>query len=104
MIVDRVQSEECLPLLQKGKLSVDEKELYWLLQLAVHDIADDDHQWDGVTQASRLVVAGVNRTWLMIDQLKTKVIFGNSGVFDPKLTKILDCQSGGGVDSAEEDD
>ena len=83
---------------------MDEKELYWLLQSAVQDVADDDHQWDGVTRASHLMVAAVNRTWLMIDQLKTKVIFGNSGVFDPKLTKILDCKPGGGVDSSEEDD
>ena len=40
----------------------------------------------------------------MIDQLKTKVIFSNSGVFDPKLMKILDRQPGEGVDLAEEDD
>ena len=40
----------------------------------------------------------------MMDQLKTMVIFGNSGVFDPELTKIVDRKSGGRVDSAEEDD
>ena len=49
MVVDRVQSEEHLPLLQKGKLSANEKELYWLLQSVVHDVVDDDRQWDTVT-------------------------------------------------------
>ena len=39
----------------------------------------------------------------MMDQMKTKVIFGNSGVIDPELTKIVDHKPGGGVDSAEED-
>ena len=42
MVVDWIQLDERLPLLQKGKLSADEKELYWVLQLAVHNIADDD--------------------------------------------------------------
>ena len=87
----------------KNELSVHEKELYWLLQSAVHDVADDDRQWDTATRASRLAAAAVNRTWLMMDQLKTKVIFGNSGVFGPELTKIVDRKPGGGVDSAEED-
>ena len=50
------------------------------------------------------MVVAVNRTWLMIDQMKTKVIFSNSGVFDPELMKIVDRKPGGGVDSAEEDD
>ena len=103
MVVDRVQSEERHPRLLKNELSVHEKELYWLLQSAVHDVADDDRQWDTATRASRLVAAAVNRTWLMMDQLKTKVIFGNSGVFDPELTKIVDRKPGGGVDLAEED-
>ena len=40
----------------------------------------------------------------MMDQMKIKVIFGNSGVFDPELTKIIDCTPGGGTDSVEEDD
>ena len=48
-------------------------------------------------------IEAIHRTWLMIDQLKTKVIFSNSGVFDPKLTKIVDCKPGG-VNLAEEDD
>ena len=104
MIVDQVLSEECLPQLQKNELSADKRELYWLLQSAVHDVADNDRQWDTATRASHLVVAAVNRTWLMIDQLKTKVIFGNSGVFDPELTKIVDRKPGGGTGSVEEDD
>ena len=104
MIVDRVQSEECHSQLMKNELSVNERELYWLLQSAIHDVDDDDRQWDTATQASRLVAVAVNRTWLMMDQLKTKVIFGNSGVFDPELTKIVDRKLGGGTDSVEEDD
>ena len=104
MVVDRVQLEERLPRLQKNELSAHEKELYWLLQSAVHNVDDDDCQWDTVTQASCLAAAAVNRTWLMMDQLKTKVIFGNSGVFDPELTKIIDHKPGGGTDSVEEDD
>ena len=67
MVVDWVQSEECLLLLQKGKLSMDEKELYWLLQSAVHDLADNDCQWDTAMRASCFGVVAVNRTWLMID-------------------------------------
>ena len=104
MVVDRVQSEEHHPRLLRNKLLAHERELYWLLQSAVHDVADDDRQWDTATQASRLAAVAVNQTWLMMDQLKTKVIFGNSGVFDPGLTKIVDRKPGGGVDSAEEDD
>ena len=104
MVVDRVQSEGRHPRLLKNKLSAHEKELYWLLQSAVHDVADDDRKWDTATRASRLAAAAVNRSWLMMDQLKTKVIFGNSGVFDPELTKIVDRKPGGGVDSAEEGD
>ena len=104
MIVDRVLTEERLPRLQKKELSAHEAELYWLLQSAVNDVADDDRQWDTATRASRLAAAAVNRTWLMMDQLKTKVIFGNSGVFDSELTKIVDRKPGGRVDSAEEDD
>ena len=49
MVVDRVQSEECHPRLLRNDLSVNEKELYWLLQLAVHDVVDDDRQWDTAT-------------------------------------------------------
>ena len=49
MIVDQFQSDEHLLLLQKGKLLADEQELYWLLQSAVHDVADNDHQWDRAT-------------------------------------------------------
>ena len=104
MVVDWVQLEERLLRLQRDELLVHEKELYWLLQSAVHDIDDDDRQWDTATRASRLAAAVVNRTWLMMDQLKIKVIFGNSGVFDPELTKIIDRKPGGGADSVEEDD
>ena len=60
MVVDRVQSEERLPRLQKNELSAHEKELYWLLQSAVHDVDDDDRQWDTATRASRLAAAAVN--------------------------------------------
>ena len=104
MIVDQVQTEERLLRLQKNELSVHEKELYWLLQSAVHNVDDDDCQWDTATRASCLAAVAVNRTWLMMDQLKTKVIFGNFGVFDPELTKIVDRKPGGGTDSVEEDD
>ena len=104
MVVDRVQSEERHPRLLKNELSAQEKELYWLLQSAVHDVDDDDRQWDTTTRASRLAATVVNRTWLMMDQLKTKVIFSNSGVFDPELTKIVDRKPGGGVDPVKEDD
>ena len=74
MIVDRVQKDERHPRLLRNELSAHERELYWLLQSAVHDVNDDDCQWDTATRASRLATAAVNQTWLMMDQMKTKVI------------------------------
>ena len=60
MVVDRVQLEERHPRLLKNELSAHERELYWLLQLAVHDVDNDDRQWDTATRASRLAAAAVN--------------------------------------------
>src|ERR1700743_2559302 len=76
MIVDWVQTEERLPRLQKKELSAHETELYWLLQSAIQDVADDDRQWDTATRASRLAAAAVNPTRVIVGQHKTKGDFG----------------------------
>ena len=47
MVVDRVQSDEHHPRLLRNELSVNERELYWLLQSAIHDVADDDRHTGG---------------------------------------------------------
>ena len=60
MIVDRVQMEEHHPRLLRNELSAHERELYWLLQSAIHDVSDNDRQWDTATRASRLAAAAVN--------------------------------------------